>query len=79
MTVDRDSMEPIYQQVARLMRARIDSGEWPPGYRLPSEPDLAGQYQVNRDTLRKAVKVLAGEGHLAVVRGKGTFVTKPEG
>ena len=79
MTVDRDSMEPIYQQVARLMRARIDSGEWTPGYRLPSEPDLAGSYQVNRDTLRKSVRVLVDEGHLAVVRGKGTFVTKPEG
>jgi DNA-binding GntR family transcriptional regulator len=65
----------MYQQVVRLMRARIESSEWPPGYRLPSEPTLAQFYQVNRDTLRKAVGVLADEGRLVVVRGKGTYVT----
>ena len=74
MTVDRGSMEPFYAQLARLMRERIASGEWPPGTRLPSEPDLASQYEVNRDTVRHAIRELVAEGTLRVVRGKGTFV-----
>ena len=74
MTIDRDSPEPVYQQLARLMRARIESSEWPTRYRLPSEPALAGSFQVNRDTLRKAIKILVDEGRLAVVHGKGTYV-----
>ncbi len=73
MTVDRDSMDPLYEQVAALILGRIRSGEWPAGTRLPSEPDLAEFYQVNRDTVRKAVRQLAAEGRLRVVRGRGTF------
>jgi GntR family transcriptional regulator len=73
MSVDRGSMEPLFQQVARLIQARIDSGEWPAGHRLPSEPDLAGHYGVNRDTVRHAVRELVTAGRLRIVRGKGTF------
>jgi DNA-binding GntR family transcriptional regulator len=73
MTVDRDSMVPLYEQVAALILARIDSGEWPAGTRLPSEPDLAGAYQVNRDTVRHAMRDLMAAGRVRIVRGKGTF------
>jgi GntR family histidine utilization transcriptional repressor len=73
MTVDRDSMIPMYEQVKVLILSRIESGEWPAGARLPSEPDLAEAYQVNRDTIRKAIRQLQDEGRVKVVRGKGTF------
>jgi Bacterial regulatory proteins, gntR family len=66
-------MDPLYDQVAALLLGRIRSGEWPAGARLPSEPDLAEFYQVNRDTVRKAVRQLAAEGRLRVVRGRGTY------
>jgi DNA-binding GntR family transcriptional regulator len=59
--------------VSRLILARIDSGEWPAGHRLPSEPDLAEAYKVNRDTVRHAVRELVAAGRVRVVRGKGTF------
>lgn len=65
-------MDPLYEQVAALILGRIRSGEWQ-GTRLPSEPDLAEFYQVNRDTVRKAARQLAAEGRVRVVRGKGTF------
>jgi DNA-binding GntR family transcriptional regulator len=66
-------MTPLYEQVARLILVRIDSGEWPAGRRLPSEPDLAEAYQVNRDTVRHAVRELVAAGRVRIVRGKGTF------
>jgi DNA-binding GntR family transcriptional regulator len=75
--VDRESPDPVYRQVAAFIVGRIQAGEWPLGARLPSEPVLAEAYQVNRDTVRRALKFLALTGRVRVVRGKGTYVTDP--
>jgi hypothetical protein len=77
--VDPDSPELVYAQLVQLISARIDSGEWPAGTRLPSEPDLSEAYGVSRDSIRKAARQLAAEGRLMIVRGKGTFVSRPGG
>ena len=45
--------------------------------RLPSELDMAGQYGVSRDVIRRAKEQLADEGWLIVLPGRGTFVTHP--
>jgi DNA-binding GntR family transcriptional regulator len=45
--------------------------------RLPSELDLAEQYGVSRDVIRRAKEELAGEGWLIVLHGRGTFVAHP--
>jgi GntR family transcriptional regulator len=72
--VDRDSMVPLFQQVMRLITARIDSGKWPPGSRLPAEPELAEALGVNRGTLRHGIQELVAAGRLRIVRGRGTYV-----
>jgi GntR family transcriptional regulator len=46
--------------------------------RLPGELELAEQYGVSRDTIRRAIQELVSEGRLVVLRGRGTFVT-PKG
>lgn len=73
MTIDRDAPDPPYVQIAAILRARITSGELPPGTRLPSVQDLIGEYGVARTTARKALRVLAGEGLARVVPGWGTY------
>ena len=65
----------LWQQVADDLRAEIERGELTD--RLPGELELADQYGVSRDTIRRAIQELAGEGLLVVLHGRGTFVTEP--
>jgi DNA-binding GntR family transcriptional regulator len=74
MTIDRHGMDPLYQQVAAVLRARIESGDLPPGRALPSETQLMGEFGVSRITARHAVRLLADEGLVKVVQGRGVFV-----
>lgn len=72
--VDRKSPISLYYQIAMDLRQRIARGEWSVGQRLPSEQDMAGEYQVSRMTLRQALDYLELEGILARQRGLGTFI-----
>jgi DNA-binding GntR family transcriptional regulator len=76
VTVDHDSNVPPYQQVAAILRARIESGELAPKSRLPSIKDLVDTYGIARTTAAKALKVLVAEGRAEVVPGWGTYVTE---
>lgn len=73
--INRDAPTAIHAQISEGIRARIISGEWPPHYRLKSEPELAHDVGVSRGTLRRAITTLIEEGLLRQVRGRGTFVT----
>ncbi len=44
--------------------------------RLPGELELADQYGVSRDTIRRAIQELVTEDRLIVLHGRGTFVTR---
>jgi GntR family transcriptional repressor for pyruvate dehydrogenase complex len=57
------------------LRTMIQSGELPPGSRLPPENQLAAQMGLSRSGVREAVKVLASARVLDVRRGDGTYVT----
>jgi GntR family transcriptional repressor for pyruvate dehydrogenase complex len=57
------------------LRSMIQSGELPPGSRLPSENQLAVEMGLSRSGVREAVKVLEAARVLEVRRGDGTFVT----
>lgn len=74
-----DSAGPrlVYVQVADLIAARIASGELAPGSRLPAERDLAAEYGVAYDTIRRAAAVLRERGLIETVHGRGTFVAVP--
>ncbi len=63
-----------YTIVMAQLQALIDIGTFAPGELLPPENKLAGQFGVNRLTLRKAVGALANEGVLLRRPGSGTFV-----
>ena len=74
VAVDRDVPVLIHAQISEHIRRNIATGEWPPHYRLKSEPDLARDLSVSRGTLRRALTTLIEEGLLRQVRGRGTFV-----
>ena len=73
--IDHDGPQPVYLQIAAILRGRIASGEYQPGRPVPSEPQLVGEFGVARLTARKAVRVLAGEGLVQIVQGRGAYVT----
>ena len=67
----------LWQQVRDDLQAEMDSGELAVDARLPGELELAEQYGVSRDTIRRAIQELVSQGRLVVLHGRGTFVTKP--
>ncbi|KPV59636.1 GntR family transcriptional regulator [Paenibacillus sp. A3] len=66
---------PFYQQIKNLFIQEIESGKWKQGDKLPSERELAAQYQISRMTARHAISILEREGFVERVVGSGTFVT----
>ena len=56
------------------MRQRIAAGEWAANGRLPAERELAAQYGVARNTVRRAVEAIANDGTIERHVGRGTFV-----
>lgn len=74
VTLDPHSYEPLYRQLARLIREGITGGEYTPGEMLPSESRLAQMHGVGKDTVRDALAVLRGTGEVVTVRGVGTRV-----
>lgn len=72
----------VYVQIADRISAQIRSGQLAVGARLASEPDLAAQYGVGINTLRRAIRELRERGVVDTVPAKGTFVIavpEPEG
>jgi len=54
----------------------IKEGQFKDGEKIPSEIELGEKFEASRITVRRAIKELADEGALKIVRGKGTYVNK---
>jgi GntR family transcriptional regulator len=63
-----------YRELAAVLRDEIHDGKYAPGATLPKQEEIAEQYDVNVNTVRKAVGVLEAEGLVTPVRRKGTVV-----
>lgn len=74
MTVDLDGPEPLYEQIATVLAARIADGTYPPRRRIPSEAAIVDEFGVSRPTARAAVQLLVERRLVHTVRGKGSFV-----
>jgi GntR family transcriptional regulator len=71
-----NSMEggPLYKGVQRALMERLASGDLKPGQLIPSERQLATEFNVSIGTLRKAIDDLVEQRILIRQQGKGTFV-----
>src|SRR5690606_1955831 len=70
------SRMPLYLQVAKLMRQKVESQEWPYGAQIPTLDKLAEEYEISRITWRAALTQVENEGIVRRTRGLGTFVAK---
>lgn len=64
----------VFERVAVQIEQRILDGELRSGDRLPTERDLAEQFQVSRTAVREALKILAQKGLVDMRPGRGTIV-----
>lgn len=69
---------PLYYQLEKILREKIERGEFGPNDKLPTEEELARSYRVSKITVRHALSVLVNEGLLYRQRGKGTYVSSGE-
>jgi len=73
-TLERESAVPLYAQLEQILHAKIRTGEWQEGQRIPSENELNRMYGLSRMTVRGVLTKLVNDGLLLRVPGKGTYV-----
>ena len=68
--------QPIYDQIASQLKARIIAGKLKPGEALPSIRALAKDLKISVITTKRAYDELEAAGFLYTVAGKGCFVAE---
>ncbi|HHY60007.1 MAG TPA: GntR family transcriptional regulator [Clostridia bacterium] len=76
LVIVNSSTEPIYEQIARQIKAMIIQGKLKPGDPLPSIRGLAKELQISVITTKRAYDELEREGLIVSVGGKGSFVAE---
>lgn len=85
--VDRQSDVPLYEQIAEIIRGRIEAGResgvegeysYPPGSLIPSIERIRQETGCTVLTIRKGIGLLADMGLVTIRPGKGTFVVRDE-
>ena len=69
-----ESTKPIYLQIMDLIKKEIAIGKLPPGSQMASVRELAMQYQVNPNTVQRALSELEREGLVKSDRTVGRFI-----
>lgn len=69
--------KPIFEKIAEDIRKKVNEGYYVTAQKLPSEYDLADEYNISRLTVRKAINLLINQNVLIKLSGKGTYVIKP--
>jgi len=75
--IDRGATEPAYSQLFRILKKKIENGDYLPGDRLPSESALCKRYLISPMTVRRSIKALLDQRLVTTIQGSGTFVKGP--
>ncbi|MRG84754.1 trehalose operon repressor [Salinibacillus xinjiangensis] len=67
-------MKKKYLTIYDDLVKKIQSDVWPASTLLPSENELTTEYDTSRETIRKALNLLAQNGYIHKIRGKGSVV-----
>lgn len=65
---------PVYKQVISQIEQKIISGEFAPGYQLPSMNELASELEISKETVKKAYAIMRDRGVIEPRQGKGFYV-----
>ena len=70
----RDASQQKAAEIATFILEKIANGDWPSGHQIPTEKALIRQFSAARNTVRKALAKLEGDGIILRYVGRGTFV-----
>jgi Transcriptional regulators len=76
--INREADQPVYAQLADILRQQILAGMFHPGEKLPSEAVLVETYSVSPMTVRRAINLLAAQNIIYTAHGRGTYVKEVE-
>lgn len=76
--VDKEQSTPLYEQLKRNILCMIEDHTLSPGDMIPTEAQLCEQLRISRPTIRQALGDLVAQGYLCRVKGRGTFVARPD-
>lgn len=76
--IDISKAKPLYLQLVDLIREKVFSNNWRQGMKIPSENELAKEFNLSVGTVKKALDVLGQEGILFRRQGQGTFIASPD-
>ncbi|ODU05555.1 MAG: hypothetical protein ABS81_07275 [Pseudonocardia sp. SCN 72-86] len=71
----RGQYERRWQHIAADLRAKIESGRWHPGDRLPPTAQLQTDYDAAKGTVLRAISQLRDDGLVQTRSGSGIYVT----
>ncbi|MBQ3163069.1 MAG: GntR family transcriptional regulator [Lachnospiraceae bacterium] len=74
--ISNSSMEPIYEQIIRQIKAMIMERKLLGGTMLPSVRNLSKDLKISALTVKKAYDQLEAQGFIVTVHGKGSFVAE---
>lgn len=78
LKIDKALNSPVYQQIINSVLSHIEDGSLLLGSQLPSINQVAGDYNLARETIVKAFKILQEKGIISPVQGKGYYVSSVE-
>ncbi|WP_348541626.1 GntR family transcriptional regulator [Streptomyces sp. MZ04] len=59
-----------------MLHSRLANGKYPLGGRLPTQRELASEFDVSRDTIQRVLRELSSEGLIRSKQGSGSRVVK---
>lgn len=71
----KNSPIPLHHQIYTILKQRIERGTYQEGNLLPSENVLSKEFDVNRITVRNAIRRLQNDGYIITSKGKGSVVS----
>jgi LacI family transcriptional regulator len=72
-----DNFTPTVRIVVEAVRSRVSDGTYRVGSSLPSETELASDFQVGRGSIRTAIEALVESGELEKARHSRPIVARP--
>jgi DNA-binding LacI/PurR family transcriptional regulator len=69
---------PLYEQIVKDIRTKVERGELKPGEQIWTQQELAARYSVSLITVKNALAYLVNEGILYTRVGRGTFVAEKQ-
>ncbi|WAW14892.1 GntR family transcriptional regulator [Peptostreptococcus equinus] len=76
MQYNFDNNVPLYIQIIDIIKTKIISGHYEPGQQLEPVRTLAAEFEINPNTIQRALGELENQGLLHSQRTKGRFVTE---